>query len=116
MWVFLLGSRKTEGREHPAAMQRGCATTANKDQHRSVQLLTMTMLLLVMLTLVWHRTDLGSTTVPSTAARPRAMDFQRPRSTCTMPGSARSSQVSHECKVITDHPAVGTLSSTPCHA
>ncbi|EAA12592.4 AGAP007759-PA, partial [Anopheles gambiae str. PEST] len=44
--------------EHPAAMQRGCATTADKDQHRSMQLL-MTMLALVLLTFGWHRTDLN---------------------------------------------------------
>uniref|UniRef100_A0A182W7L9 Ig-like domain-containing protein n=1 Tax=Anopheles minimus TaxID=112268 RepID=A0A182W7L9_9DIPT len=83
--------------EHPAAMQRGCATTANKDQHRCVQLLTVTMLMVVMLTLVWHRTDLNTT------VRPRAMGFQSPRPT---------PRAFAGCKVIADRPA-GT-SSSPC--
>uniref|UniRef100_A0A182V1D0 Ig-like domain-containing protein n=1 Tax=Anopheles merus TaxID=30066 RepID=A0A182V1D0_ANOME len=90
--------------EHPAAMQRGCATTADKDQHRSVQLL-MTMLVLVLLTFGWHRTDLNTClTAPGSAVE---CSSRRPSTTTLERTGAQRT-------VITDNGPTGTLTSSCC--
>uniref|UniRef100_A0A182X1E9 Ig-like domain-containing protein n=1 Tax=Anopheles quadriannulatus TaxID=34691 RepID=A0A182X1E9_ANOQN len=90
--------------EHPAAMQRGCATTADKDQHRSVQLL-MTMLALVLLTFGWHRTDLNTClTAPG-----RAVECSSRR-----PSTTTLERTGAQRTVITDNGPTGTLTSSCC--
>ncbi|XP_040162600.1 zwei Ig domain protein zig-8-like isoform X2 [Anopheles arabiensis] len=90
--------------EHPAAMQRGCATTADKDQHQSVQLL-MTMLALVLLTFGWHRTDLNTClTAPG-----RAVECSSRR-----PSTTTLERTGAQRTVITDNGPTGTLTSSCC--
>ncbi|KFB46215.1 AGAP007759-PA-like protein [Anopheles sinensis] len=82
--------------EHPAAMQRGCATTASKDERQSrIRLLAAMLLLLVL----WH-----GVTVRAASQNISTLDTQRR----SRQGNARPPP---DTRVITFRPA-GTLSSS----